>query len=468
MRTLEIGLLVILLALVVWPLTPWRRRSDWRAALAITAVFLTALHLLWEGYRWQMVPAYGLTAVYLLLAMLERRRAPGDRPHRWPLLVALPIWLVAALLPYLLPVPRLPAPTGPYAVGTAVYHLVDAQRPEQYTADPDDKRELMVQLWYPAEVAPGLQTAPYFEDLAAVQPALGDALGLSPFLVGHLNLVKTAAWADAPPLETGEPFAVILFSHGVTTGVRNQNTSMVQELVSHGYVVVGIDHTFGNLFTRFPDGRIVFYDPIIFNGNAANARDGQAVVATWRDDARFVLDSLAQWNAGAGEGGARFSGRFDLERVGMFGHSTGGGTAVSFCAVDARCRAGLGLDAWVLPVPEDVVARGLAQPFMFISTPRWLGADNAARGQAIFAAVQAPAYNLAVTGTEHFDYSDIPLFSPLTPQLGLSGSLNGRYTLAILNRYTLAFFDQALRGRPAELLAGPSPYPEVQVRQNGR
>ena len=52
-------------------------------------------------------------------------------------------WLIALAIPAAIPVPKLPAPTGPYAIGTYSTYLVDNNRLEAYTDDPDDTRELM-------------------------------------------------------------------------------------------------------------------------------------------------------------------------------------------------------------------------------------------------------------------------------------------------------------------------------------
>ena len=43
----------------------------------------------------------------------------------------------------------LPAPTGPFPIGTVPLHLVDRSRPDP-VAGPGHHRELMVSVWYPA------------------------------------------------------------------------------------------------------------------------------------------------------------------------------------------------------------------------------------------------------------------------------------------------------------------------------
>ncbi len=42
-------------------------------------------------------------------------------------------------------------PTGAYPIGSASYHWTDSSRKELYTAEPKDNRQLMVQVWYPAQ-----------------------------------------------------------------------------------------------------------------------------------------------------------------------------------------------------------------------------------------------------------------------------------------------------------------------------
>lgn len=47
-----------------------------------------------------------------------------------------------------------PKPTGPYAVGTTMYHVIDTSRKNEFSEDSEHPyRELMVQVWYPAQGA---------------------------------------------------------------------------------------------------------------------------------------------------------------------------------------------------------------------------------------------------------------------------------------------------------------------------
>ncbi len=456
MRLFEFLLLINLL--IVAGLFLSTKRPYWTVWLSGTAVVLTAIHLIWEGYRWQMVPAYGLTAVLLLLALIPQRPSLSRVLKILLSILALLVLIIAFALPILLPVPTPLPPTGPYAVGTTTRFLVDENRPEIYATENGRPRELMVQIWYPATPDADADPAPYMDSVDVIGPAIADRFNLPAFMFNHLNLTQTNAYLDAPLVAENNTYPVIIFSHGLN-GFRSQNTTMAQELASHGYVVAAIDHTYGNLVTLFPDGRIIFYDDCrLFTDCKSNPADGRRLVSQWAEDIQFLLDEMQQWESDAGD---VFHNRFDLANVGVFGHSTGGGTAVEFCYRDTRCQAGLGLDAWVLPASEELVTEPLNQPFMFIGTPYWLGDDNATRGSIIYENVQNEAYKLSIADTGHYDFSDLPLFSPLTPQLGLSGTIDSETAVTILNAYTTAFFDRYLKGIERDLLGGTAVYPEV-------
>lgn len=189
-------------------------------------------------------------------------------------------------------------------------------------------------------------------------------------------------------------------------------------------------------------------------------RATETLEGVYAADLRFVLDQLERLNAG--ELDRRLAGRLDLERVGLFGHSTGGGAVVIACGLDVRCKAGLGLDAWVEPVPDKIVSQGLSQPFLFMRSAAWTNTPNDARLGKLYAGLERGGYRLAIRGTKHYDFVMLPLLTPLAPVLGLKGPIEGYRGMQIITDYLTAFFDQTLNGKPSPLLAGPSPrYAEV-------
>jgi predicted dienelactone hydrolase len=469
MRLFELLMLLLILPVLAWPLLPWRR-PRWVDFLPMAALLLLLLQLIFEGYRWQMLPAYLLTGLLFLITLPRLRQPSPPEKHysAWKIaggVVGLLIWLVALVLPYALPVPRLPDTTGPYATGTQTLHLVDESRDEIYTDDPGDRREIMVQLWYPTSDDAAGETAVYLEDLNVMAPVLAERLALPTFLLDHINLVELDTQKDVPILDGQGAYPLLVFSHGLR-GMRAQNTAMIRELVSHGFVVAAIDHTYGNLMSVFPDGRVALYTPEIFSGTGDPPRNSNTLVKTWAADTAFLLDELATW---AETGAHPIAAQLDLARVGIFGHSTGGGATVEFCGSDARCQAAVGLDPWLVPVSEMIAAAGLDQPFLLLRADRWDfedGGPNFEIGDALLSSAGAEAYIATVEGAAHFDFTDIPLLSPLTPQLGLSSELDGAATVDMINKMTLDFFRQALLDDAVDLEAEAAVFPQIQLEQN--
>ncbi|MDX9955894.1 MAG: hypothetical protein RBT75_17475, partial [Anaerolineae bacterium] len=183
----------------------------------------------------------------------------------------------------------------------------------------------------------------------------------------------------------------------------------------------------------------------------------QALVATYAADARFVLEQLPALNASG-----PLVGLFDFERLGLFGHSTGGGAVMAVCAVDARCRAVLGMDTWIEPVDEATLTAGLVQPALFLNSEAWFTGPNRAVLEGFYERLDGPAYWLDIYGSVHYDFTLVAVFSPLSQALGVRGALPGQQALAINRAYLVAFFDATLKGIPSSLLEGPSPeFPEV-------
>lgn len=269
MRPFEALLLLSNLLAFVGLVLPLPRAIRWMLFSAPVALLAAGAQLVTEGPRWQMMPAYALTGL-LLLIWLWRTAATGQtgrtpaRSHRLVAGAAVGLGAIAMAvsiaLPSVLPVFRFPPPTGPYAIGTLTYHWIDASRVEvfgtnrQGRQDRQDPRELMVQIWYPAKADPSSRRAPYMQDADDVTSALAQIHHKPAFVFGHLKYVTTNALPSAAVAEAQADYPVLMFLEGVT-GFRQMNTFQVEELVSHGYIVATIDQPGAAADVVFPDGR---------------------------------------------------------------------------------------------------------------------------------------------------------------------------------------------------------------------
>lgn len=413
------------------------------------SLLLTLIHFGVEGYRWQMIPIYVLTSILGLSALIKLRSSTDRKPAGSFLLLLL--LAVSTALPVLLPVPSIPAPAGPYPVGTTIYELTDSSRRELYSGR-DEARRFQIQLWYPAEPSPADDRARWMNHAEIYAPFISTYIQMPSFFLDHLALVKIPAYKDAKAASsTG--FPVILFSHG-WNGFNAQNSGQALQLASDGYIVVGVQHTYGAVVTVFDDGTIAPNNPDALPRDAPDAIYDPAadkLADQWAGDLKFALDFLTEENA---KSSSRFFQALDLAKVGAYGHSTGGGAVIEFCGRDTRCKALLGMDPFMRPVSTDVLERGVTQPSFFMFSQHWADDVNSLNNRQFKPFLEhSPSAMGAVyiLGTAHYDFSDLPLLSPLAPRLGLKGPINGRRVSDIVDDYLLSFFEMTLKGKPTEL-----------------
>jgi predicted dienelactone hydrolase len=464
MRPLEI-LLVILLAATL--LAPFFTRRAVVKFLPPLALVINILHLWLEGYRWQMIPLYGFTAA-LALANLPSLLKPDsalERPHGWRAAASfLTLGLVAlsTAIPALLPVPRIAKPTGEFQVGTQSIVLTDASRLELYSGR-DETRKFMIQTWYPAAPRRNDVHAPWVNNADVFARTIAVYFNFPEFFLDHLTLSKSPAYQNAPLDANGKPYPVIVFSHG-WNGFSAQSTAQMVELASHGYFVISMQHTYGAMVTIFPDGEVAPNNPdALPEGmpDPAYTDAARLLVDQWSGDISFALDFAAVQNE---DTSSPFHGA-DLTRIGLFGHSTGGGAVIQFCGADPRCKAGMAEDPFMTPVSQEVQDRGLNQPFLFMFSQEWRDITDSKNNRlfnAFLPKVAKPIGVTSIVGTRHYDFTDLPLLSPLAPQLKLKGPINGARVVKIINDYLVAYFEQELNGIPSPLpFDNSTDYPEL-------
>lgn len=343
--------------------------------------------------------------------------------------------------------PGLPPPTGPAPVGTVRMELpaVPGGRP------------LVVVIWYPAVATPGLQRAPYREDAR---------------LISRQRLIGTHSWRDAPVAEGRH--VVVLSAHG-WGGFAEDNTALMEDLASHGFVGVAVGTPGGFGTARLPDGReIDLNGPLELSTDAATANT--IAIGTVNTEARAAdllraLDTMAALDANDPSG--RFTGHLRTDRVGVVGFSFGGAVAASAARLDRRIAAVINLDGWLFgPAQEE----GVAVPYLVFSDDTPLpnpedvhSTDPAQRNWAVLMTRDWERMRrsferyggdyLTLRAAAHADFSDESLVSwrPRRP-----GKIAPLRATEIERAYALAFFGHWLRGEDIGVLAGTgSPFPEI-------
>lgn len=382
----------------------------------------------------------------------------------------------------------LPIPSGSYSIGRQAFDLIDTSRTDQFSTNSAKHRELMVYIWYPTQLSAHQPRAEYFpgasklDNNPAAQEAVHNEFGKSwPLIIS--GAISSRATSNAPPVTQPGGFPVVLFSHGYSSTTFSY-TAQIEDFVSHGYVVVAIEHTDAAGVVLFPDGHIrLFRDPQTPSSPPKDPLQGMILSAeqgtqTGAEDVRFVLDTLTQKKIPLAK-------IMDLERVAAAGHSYGGTLTVRACQLDTRIRACISEDGEVNPVGaffDYSDHASLKQPFLLIDIdshptdaelarmhePRVKWNEYLAHERQQLDACTAGSYrvSLSTPGITHASFSDGLLLSATPGSTQASTALSN---LLLTETFERSFLDKYLKDEPSPLLDQAAKTPSgVAVEPIGR
>ncbi len=343
----------------------------------------------------------------------------------------------------------LPPLTGPYPVGTFSRLLTDPTRTNQVRRT---NHQFMVTFWYPTDRVGGRRPVPYVD--GALAPSLSsfyNGIPVNSAFYGH-------ALTNSALLRPENKWPVLLYSPSANSH-RRENVFLVEELASHGFVVLGVDHreTFNSVF---PDGKLV--QGQVLNVNAVTQKVFDDALKDRVADVRRVLDELDLLNA---EG--VWQGALDLEKIGALGFSLGGATAAQLCKTEPRVKAGAGFDG-IFGDPS-LLTNPLTKPFLFLRADE---NDVALFGRPddrrrVIEAMPRDGHFIQTIGTIHWSHSDVPLIAD-------KASFESRFNLArhptppalrlveVTSKVVLSFFKRYLTAQDDLILQNAkSLYPDM-------
>jgi dienelactone hydrolase len=387
-------------------------------------------------------------------------------------LAALTVLLAALWVDHGRSIP-LPAPSGSYKVGRATYLWRDETRINAYAPIAFTKQDLAVWIWYPAAPTPSTRKSEYLPGywIRALERHEGFILGR--LLSRDLTRVEAHSWSGPEVSSEQAMYPVVILRAG-GRALSSDYTTLAEDLASHGYIVVSFDAPYRTVITAFPDGRVATRAAGGDFDRMPSATTTQhlatQLMSVWIADSKFVLDQLQELNANDPTG--RFKGKFDLQKVGIAGHSLGGATAAQFCHDDPRCAAGIDIDG--MPF-GNVIREGLHQPFFFLMSDH--SRESGSEPQMVERNIESiydhvpegKRWGLTIMGANHFTFSDqmftkSPILMFFLRRAGVMGSLEKRRGLAITSACVLTFFEVYLKGAPAEEMNSlPGLYPELKI-----
>jgi len=356
------------------------------------------------------------------------------------------------------------APTGHYAVGRITYDWRDPNQQEPLAPHAGVPHEISAWIWYPASAQTAAKPVDYFP--LSWRNALSQQRGwfLTNFLWRDFSRVHAHS-LEAPPLAPEQQsYPVLLMRAGAAAEIAGYS-SLAEDLASHGYVVVGFDAPYRSTMVVLPDGRKIARtsqnNADLLSGNQQKQL-GTLLVQACSSDMSFALDQLKQLNAS--DPTDRFKGRLDLARVGVFGHSLGGATALQFCHDDMQCKAGADVDGAPL---GSVINEGIKQPFLFLLS------DHSREPKSETAPVLADLHKIydrlpadrrvwiELKGAGHYGFTDLTVLPLHIAHLLNIVPMSDDRQVEITRNCLRTFFDVYLRGAPRSALSSLGTYREI-------
>lgn len=430
----------------------------------IGMILSVLLHFILDGFDIIMVPGYLMILITLLFSVLNfmKHKEKGRVSIRVIAACITMIWFAACLIVLnLFPKFTLPTPSGNFGIGTASIELVDKSREETYTKDTGNFRKVMIQIWYPAKKSSLDHYESYPDE---VGNAIQSVLQLPNWLFKYFSKIPTHTVLDAKIWDTSSKYPIILYSPG-TESTRFQNMVVVEELVSNGYIVVGVDHPYTSYNVVFKDGTVAESD------NAVTSSSNDESFYEYEIDIRtrdiiYVLNELEHNNTV--DAIVKLKNNFNFDKIGVIGHSYGGATVTEMLARDKRVTAGLSLDGGLWGT---VVKQGITQPFMYINASKTLellydqNKENREFASTVIQNLSSvyekrsnDFYYLQMDGYDHYSFTDSSLISPLFK--------SGEQPIETTTVCVKAYFDKYLKGKNISLEELLKDYDYINFQQN--
>lgn len=457
------------------------------------------LHTSFEGIRYQMSFSYIILIAFIVLSALKiykKEDIKGLPKFRMFIIkgITMILLIVTGLLAYILPVFKLPRPTGDFPVGTITMHFIDNNRLDPFSDNKTEKRELMVKVFYPGEKDDTKKYEKYMNDIDILGPEMVKQVGLPSFSFNHLSLVKSHSKEGIAVSMRQEKYPLVIFSHGFSAS-KEIYYSLLENLASQGYIVAAVDHTYLTLATVFPN-RATFLKVGYGYKNTSTMIDYCDMLS---DDLRFVIGQFE--DTGLGKANSIFKDKIYTNKIGVFGHSFGGSVAYNLCFTDKRVKAGIDIDGTTAFLQG---SSKINAPFLMIATSDhtdtikdnskltlYKDLDLSYRKYIDKEKVSEEVFNkdtmlkrklyadlrntitengilITIKGTEHMNFSDTGLYFPFVAKtLGLTGNIEPERAIEITNSCVTDFFDKHLKNKPdAALDNSIKKYKEIVLETN--
>ncbi|KAJ6088100.1 hypothetical protein N7499_004282 [Penicillium canescens] len=350
---------------------------------------------------------------------------------------------------------QLPKPSGQYNVSVTSTKLVDDSRIDPFSPD-NSERALMVSSFAPM-ICDNTEYVQYMQPAVAVaNDAQFASIGIQK---GTFESFQIQSCSESHPIIRN--FPLMIFSPGLGIS-RLLYQATLQDVASHGYVVVSVDHPYDTNMVEFPDGKVIKGEPEKIASNPDLMRQA---FETRVADLGFVLDELQKPDQHVVP--RSLSGKINFDHISAAGHSFGGAATAQAMYNNPQYAGGINLDGVMF---GSVVSEGFNQPFLeFSSTTTSQERNNT--WTEFLSSLAGWKRELLLKDSKHDTFTDLPLLFDNVPNAEqirskaqtLIGSLAGERVRTIISSYVGTTVEFYASGQQQPLLNGPSnKYPEVE------
>ncbi len=356
---------------------------------------------------------------------------------------------ISLLLIFGIPITTLPKPTGKYQVGSAFFKdiVIEGQNRDQY-----------LQIWYPVDSKVDVKQCTQRTLWQQLYEKESKHLKTLAFFTSFLRGIKTHAFHAAPLAPSQDKFPIILYQHGLVS-FTSENTLLMEELASHGYVVVA--NSYQEHFKASKSDSLNFSQPIsekellkllkqaktridvanLMRDYALSSEKMNYLVANRTKDARYILNNLAtilhrKSNL------KNIEKHIDFNKTGIIGYSLGGAVAIE-TSLGLSCTAGINLDGIHYGAGQK---EHLAIPFLSFNKALTRGAND-----HLLKHTHHQFIDITIKDTEHIDFHDMTYLFPIFKWFKASGNVDAKALSNYRNRTILDFMNTHLKGLPLSL-----------------
>ncbi|OMD94472.1 hypothetical protein BSK67_13375 [Paenibacillus odorifer] len=296
--------------------------------------------------------------------------------------------------------------------------LKDYTRTETFQEE-SEGRKIVISIYYPDTEGVLNKNASAMKYMELFGPCEQQARELLQDIGMNMEIINTLSTSISDRTfqsKSKRSYPVIIYSPALGLD-RDMYIYNIEALAKQGFIVVTVSAAYEAMFTVCPSGEFINQSEAMRQIKAADYTDLHNLISIRKKDIQYVLDHLSTLNSMDKD----VKGLFDMNKIGIIGHSIGGATALDLTMEDDRIKAAILLDASMHLYIENeeknntvplLVLRQKASTLKSLSNilQEKLANDFIKGQEALFQNWKGHKSFLKIRKATHMSFSDLPLY----------------------------------------------------------